>query len=56
MSWYEVLTILRNLRISLFIKICQNTPQLDIVKSFMKNRSGIYGKTRKTLPLEGGKV
>ena len=26
----------------------------DIVKSFMKNRSGIYGKTRKTLPLEGG--
>jgi hypothetical protein len=20
----------------------------------MKNRSGIYGKTRKTLPLEGG--
>ena len=23
----------------------------DIVKSFMKNRSGTYGKTRKTLPL-----
>jgi len=27
---------------------------MDIVKSFMKNRSGTYGKTRKTLPLEGG--
>jgi hypothetical protein len=26
----------------------------DIVKSFMKNRSGTYGKTRETLPLEGG--
>jgi len=26
----------------------------DIVKSSMKNRSGTYGKTRKTLPLEGG--
>ena len=25
-----------------------------IVKSFMKNRSGIYGKSRVTLPLEGG--
>jgi hypothetical protein len=25
-----------------------------IVKSSMKNRSGTYGKTRKTLPLEGG--
>jgi len=25
----------------------------DIVKSSMKNRSGIYGKTRKTLPLGG---
>jgi hypothetical protein len=24
----------------------------DIVKSFMKNRSGTYGKTRETLPLE----
>jgi very-short-patch-repair endonuclease len=27
---------------------------MDIVKSFMKNRSGTYGKTRETLPLEGG--
>jgi len=27
---------------------------LDIVKSFMKNRSGTYGDTKKTLPLEGG--
>jgi hypothetical protein len=26
----------------------------DIVKSFMKNRSGTYGKARETLPLEGG--
>ena len=26
----------------------------DIVKSFMKNRFGTYGKTGKTLPLEGG--
>ena len=26
----------------------------DIVKSSMKNRSGTYGKTRKTLPLEAG--
>jgi hypothetical protein len=26
----------------------------SIVKSFMKNRSGRYGKTRETLPLEGG--
>ena len=25
-----------------------------IIKSFMKNRSGRYGKTRETLPLEGG--
>jgi len=24
-------------------------------KSFMRNRSGRYGKTRKTLPLEGGR-
>ena len=27
---------------------------MDIVKSFMKNRSITYGKIRKTLPLEGG--
>ena len=27
---------------------------IGIVKSFMKNRSGTYGKTRETLPLEGG--
>jgi len=26
----------------------------DIVRSFMKNRFGICGKTRGTLPLEGG--
>jgi len=26
----------------------------DIVKSFMKNRPETYGKTRETLPLEGG--
>jgi hypothetical protein len=26
----------------------------DIVNSSMKNRSGTYGKTRETLPLEGG--
>ena len=26
----------------------------DIVKRFMKNPSGEYGKTRETLPLEGG--
>jgi hypothetical protein len=26
----------------------------DTVKSFMKNRSGTYGKTRENLPLEGG--
>jgi hypothetical protein len=25
--------------------------KIDIVKSFMKNRFGIWGKTRKTLPL-----
>jgi hypothetical protein len=27
---------------------------MDIVRSFMKNRFGICGKTRGTLPLEGG--
>jgi hypothetical protein len=27
---------------------------LGIAKSFMKNRLGICGKTRETLPLEGG--
>jgi very-short-patch-repair endonuclease len=27
---------------------------LDIVKSSMKKRSGTYGKTKETLPLEGG--
>jgi hypothetical protein len=26
---------------------------MDIVKSSMKNRSGTYGKTRKTLPPKG---
>jgi hypothetical protein len=34
-----------------------NPPPLekrDIVKSSIKNRSGTYGETRKTLPLEGG--
>jgi hypothetical protein len=28
--------------------------RMGIVKSFMKNRLGICGKTRETLPLEGG--
>jgi hypothetical protein len=27
---------------------------IDIVKSFMKNRYGTYGKIRESLPLEGG--
>ncbi len=31
-----------------------NYVTFKIVKEIMKNRSGEYGKTRKTLPLEGG--
>jgi len=34
--------------------VFDNPSKKDIVKSFMKNRSGTYGKTRETLPLEGG--
>ena len=32
-----------------------NSNKFDIVKSFMKSRSGTYRKKRETLPLRGGR-